>query len=185
MDARGPGIDANVYPCATLFGPVMAKVASTGPVALSAKTDAGATPTAVGEALHAALWAMRTESTRALVEAGITGPQTGVLWFLHEYKALSMARLAELQGTTAANMTGMVGRLERDGLVRRRAHPTDRRVQIIELTAEGLARTRKARKAVDRAMAHLFQETTQADLEVVLRVLRQVRQRVDSENPPA
>ncbi|MEA3137359.1 MAG: hypothetical protein QOC71_1640, partial [Thermoplasmata archaeon] len=43
MDARGPGIDANVYPCATLFGPVMAKVASTGPVALSAKTDAGAT----------------------------------------------------------------------------------------------------------------------------------------------
>src|SRR5688572_25229914 len=106
-----------------------------------------ATPTAVGEALHSAIWAMRTHSTRALLKAGITGPQTGVLWFLHEYKELSLARLAHLQGGTPANMTGMIQRLEREGLVRRKPHPTDRRVRMVELTAEGAARTRQARKA--------------------------------------
>lgn len=126
---------------------------------------------------------MRTHNQRALAQAGTTGPQTGVLWFLHEYKALSLARLAELQGTTPANMTGLVKRLEREGLVTRQNHPTDNRVKIIALTPEGLARTKQARKAIDKAMAHLFKGTSQTDLEVVQRVLEQVRKRADPENP--
>lgn len=142
-----------------------------------------ATPTSVGEALHSALWAMRTHSTRALTGAGITGQQSGILWFLHEYKALSLTRLAELQGGTPANMTGMVQRLEREGLVRRRPHPTDRRVQMVELTPEGAARTKQARRAIEVAMAQLFQGTSQADLEVVLRVLRAIRDRAEPANP--
>jgi DNA-binding MarR family transcriptional regulator len=141
------------------------------------------TPTAVGEGLHSALWAMRTHTTRALLKAGLTGSQTGVLWFLHEYKELSLARLVELQGGTAANMTGMVQRLEREGLVRRKPHPTDRRVQIVELTEEGTTRTRKARKAVEAAMAHLLEGASQADLDVVLRVLHKLRDRADQDNP--
>lgn len=145
---------------------------------------AKATPTAVGEALHSALWAMRTHTTRALIKAGLTGPQTGILWFLHEYKELSLARLVELQGGTAANMTGMVQRLERDGLVRRKPHPTDRRVRLLELTPEGAARTRQARKSVEAAMAHLLEGASQADLDVVLRVLLQVRDRAEPANPP-
>ncbi len=126
---------------------------------------------------------MRTHNAKALADAGTTGPQTGILWFLHEYKALSLARLAQLQGTTPANMTGMVRRLERDGLVTRRNHPTDNRVKLIALTPEGLARTKQARKAIDNAMAHLFQGTSQGDLEVVHRVLDQLRRRADPENP--
>ena len=148
-----------------------------------ATVNAAATPTAVSEALQSALWAMRTQTSRALFDAGNTGPQTGILWFLHEYKELSLARLSELQGGTAANMTGMIKRLERDGLVRRKPHATDRRVRMVELTAEGTARVRKARKAIDEAMARLFKGTPQADLEVVLRVLYQVRDRAEPANP--
>ena len=142
-----------------------------------------ATPTSVGEALHAALWAMRTHNARALAETGTTGPQTGVLWFLHEYKTLSLARLAELQMTTPANMTGLVKRLERDGLVTRKPHPTDNRIKMVALTPEGLSRVKQARKAIDQAMAHLFKGTSQEDLDVVQRVLEQVRQRADPVNP--
>lgn len=152
-------------------------------VRLVVQTTLAATPTTVGEGLHAALWAMRTHNARALAEVGTTGPQTGVLWFLHEYKALSLTRLAELQMTTPANMTGLVKRLERDGLVVRQAHPTDNRVKLVALTPEGLARTKRARRAIDQAMAHLFKGTSQADLDVVQRVLDQVRRRADPENP--
>ena len=147
------------------------------------QATASATPTAVSEALQSALWAMRTTTSRALFDAGITGPQTGILWFLHEYKQLSLARLAELQGSTAANMTGMIQRLERDGLVQRKPHATDRRVRMVELTAEGTARVRKARKAIESAMADLFQGASQPDLDVVLRVLSQIRERAERENP--
>ena len=145
--------------------------------------SATATPTAVSEALQSALWAMRTHTSRALFNAGITGPQTGILWFLHEYKELSLARLAELQGSTAANMTGMIQRLEREGLVRRRPHATDRRMRMVELTQEGTARVRKARKAIEAAMADLFEGTRPADLEAVLRFLQQIRERAERENP--
>lgn len=126
---------------------------------------------------------MRTHTTHALLDAGITGPQAGILWFVHEYKELSLARLVELQGGTAANMTGMVQRLERDGLVRRKPHATDRRVRMVGLTPEGTARVRKARKAIEAAMADLFQGASQTDLEVVLRVLRQTRERAERANP--
>ena len=150
---------------------------------------ASATPAptadALGSALHAALWAMRTHNARALEGAGLTGRQSGVLWFLHEYRSLSLSRLAELQGNTPANMTGIVRRLEREGLVVRRRHPTDSRVQMVELTEEGAARTRKARKAVERSMAHLFEGTKPDDLAVTLRVLEHVRSRADAGNPTA
>lgn len=144
----------------------------------------GNDPTALGAALHAALWAMRTHNAKALVESGVTGPQTGVLWFLHEYKSLSLTRLAELQGNTPANMTGLVRRLERDGLVTRRRHETDSRVQMVELTAEGLARTKKARKAIEKAMGQLFEGITPEDLEATLRVLDMVRRKAEVKNPP-
>lgn len=141
-------------------------------------------PGAVAAALHAAMWAMRTQNAKALVESGITGTQAGVLWFLHEYKALSLGRLAALQVTTPANMTGVVRRLEREGLVRRRAHPSDSRVKMIELTPEGEARTKQARKAIDRAMAQLFEDASTDDLAAMLRVLTQVRDRAERSNPP-
>jgi MarR family transcriptional regulator for hemolysin len=155
-----------------------------GPPRPGATATAQDDPTSVGAALHAALWAMRTHNAKALVESGVTGPQSGVLWFLHEYKALSLTRLAEMQGNTPANMTGLVGRLERDGLVVRKRHPDDRRVVMVELTAEGATRTKKARRAVEKAMGQLFAGIAPADLQATLRVLEQVRQRADAGNPP-
>lgn len=150
----------------------------------AASDAAGTDPTRLGRALHAALWAMRTHNAKALVESGVTGPQAGVLWFLHEYKSLSLTRLAELQGNTPANMTGLVRRLERDGLVMRRRHATDSRVQMVELTTEGEARTKKARKAIEKAMGQLFEGITPEDLAATLRVLDQVQRTADAKNPP-
>jgi DNA-binding MarR family transcriptional regulator len=142
-------------------------------------------PARVGEALHAALWAMRTHSTKALAQAGMTPSQAGVVWWLHEYKALSLARLAELQGGSPANLTGIVTRLEREGLVVREPHATDNRVKIIRLTPEGVARTRQARKAIEAATGELFADASPQDLATVLRILTQVKRRAEGENPKA
>ena len=49
--------------------------------------------------------------------------------------------------------------------------------------ATSLEEQLESRKAVDQAMAHLFKGTSQADLEVVQRVLDQVRLRADPANP--
>ena len=56
----------------------------------------------------------------------------------------SMGDLADEVGVSVPTTTGVVGRLAREGLVERRAHPTDRRVVLVALTDEGRAVSRSA-----------------------------------------
>lgn len=53
---------------------------------------------------------------------------------LHCEGPQKMADLADTLGVTPRSVTALVDGLEEDGAVRRTAHPTDRRVTLIELT---------------------------------------------------
>ena len=57
---------------------------------------------------------------------------------------MSMGELAEALGIERPNATVLVDDLESRGLARRRPHPSDRRARIVEATAKG---TRKGRRA--------------------------------------
>jgi len=59
--------------------------------------------------------------------------------------------LAEREAVAQPTVTTLVGRMERDGLVERRADPADARAVLVHLTAQGRERLdamRAARKAV-------------------------------------
>ncbi len=62
---------------------------------------------------------------------------------------LRMRDLSELTGVAARTATSIVDSLERDGLVERLPHPTDRRAFLLRLTEEGLRCHREAEE-VDR-----------------------------------
>ncbi len=51
--------------------------------------------------------------------------------------ALSMGELGHRLMVSGGNITGLTDRLEADGMVERKAHSSDRRVQMIALTAKG------------------------------------------------
>ena len=51
--------------------------------------------------------------------------------------SLTMSELSERLMVSNGNLTGLVGRLAREGLVRRSASPTDARAQLVSLTAAG------------------------------------------------
>jgi DNA-binding MarR family transcriptional regulator len=70
-------------------------------------------------------------------ELGLTVAQVDVLRQLNALGATPMSRLAEILNCEASNLTGLVDRLELRGLVERQADPTDRRVRLLALTAEG------------------------------------------------
>jgi DNA-binding MarR family transcriptional regulator len=63
--------------------------------------------------------------------------QCHVLHLIDPERPLAMRRLAEILSCDASNVTGLVDRLEARGLVRRRPSAEDRRVRVIQLTAEG------------------------------------------------
>ena len=69
---------------------------------------------------------------------GLTGPQSGVMRNLVKKGALSSADLSRRSYVTPANITGIIDRLEKKGLVERIRKDGDRRVALIALTEAGL-----------------------------------------------
>lgn len=60
------------------------------------------------------------------------------LW--REQGGLAMSELSDRMMVTKGNVSGLIGRIERDGLIERHADPSDRRSQIVRLTARGRER---------------------------------------------
>lgn len=74
---------------------------------------------------------------------GLTGPQLSVAKILHDLGDLSLSELSEKINAQNSTVTGIVDRMEREGLVERKRSSEDRRVVHIRLTKKGhdLART--------------------------------------------
>jgi MarR family transcriptional regulator, organic hydroperoxide resistance regulator len=73
--------------------------------------------------------------TRAVAPLGLTEPQALLIRRLRE--PMSMGTAAEALRCDASNLTGIVDRLEKRGLVERRTLATDRRVKELVLTDAG------------------------------------------------
>lgn len=82
-----------------------------------------------------------TESRRVTKELarehGLTGPQVTALKILEGFGALSLSELGARMSAKSSTITGIVDRMERDGLVERRRSEVDRRVVHLEPTARG------------------------------------------------
>ncbi|MGH9118988.1 MAG: MarR family winged helix-turn-helix transcriptional regulator [Acidimicrobiales bacterium] len=110
-----------------------------------------------GRAMAAATSIMRAqqlvlaEVDRALRPFGLTFARYEVLVLLlfSRRGSLPMGKMGDRLMVHPTSVTSIVDRLERDGLVRRAAHPDDRRIILAELTAEGRELALRATKAVE------------------------------------
>jgi DNA-binding MarR family transcriptional regulator len=87
---------------------------------------------------------------------------------------LSMGELAAALGIDPPNATVLVDDLEAQGLVRRRAHPTDRRAKLVEATRKGKTLARKADDILATPPAGLSALSAE-DLETLRAILERVR----------
>ena len=70
-------------------------------------------------------------------EFGLTESQFAVLEAVHHLGPLSPGQLCQKILRSGSNVTTVVDNLERDGLVTRERHETDRRIQLVHLTERG------------------------------------------------
>lgn len=70
-------------------------------------------------------------------KSGLSPVQMHAVEIIGHHASLRMKELAEKMGITTGTLTVMVDRLERNGLVIRQPHPTDRRSYVIVLTDLG------------------------------------------------
>jgi MarR family transcriptional regulator, transcriptional regulator for hemolysin len=111
----------------------------------------------------------------ALAAEGGSLPLWLVLIALKRHPVASQRALAEAVGIQEATLTHHLNAMETSGLLTRRRDPDNRRVHLVELTAEGdalFARLREAAGAFDRRLRSGLSATDIAQFESVLDRLR-------------
>jgi DNA-binding MarR family transcriptional regulator len=116
----------------------------------------------------------------ALAASGLTEPQFNVLMELAANGGgLPHCTLAQGLLKSAANVTSLVDRLQRDGLVRRVRGEHDRRTVVVEITDEGWGRLEAAAPAVFSAERAMLAGMSAQDRER----LRELLNRVAADQP--
>jgi len=114
------------------------------------------------------------EEQALLSRFGLTPAQFDVLSHLATSPGLSQTELAERLIVTKGNVGGLVARLERDGLVERRAKPGDRRSNQLYLTDAGCRAFATAAPELEAHLAAQFEGLGAKDLCELRRLLAQL-----------
>lgn len=128
----------------------------------------------LGYALKRAQQALRGRLDAELREIGLTTPQYSVLAGLEFNAGLSSADLARRAFVTPQTMQSIIATLERDGLVKRMAHPVHGRVLTTELTPDGHSALRAAHKIAADAESLARTAVAPDDPEVIYSALLRI-----------
>jgi len=126
-----------------------------------------------------------TESRRVTKDVarahGLTGPQVTAIKLLEGVGDLSLSALSERMSAKNSTITGLVDRLERDGLVQRARSESDRRVTVVRLTPE--ARRLAARIPVTsmEIFASALRSLDEQERDQLRRLLRKLTNRVEQD----
>ncbi len=109
----------------------------------------------------------------ALKEHGLSLAKYNILNALAEGGGrLPFSTLVEQLGCVRSNITGLVDRLQEDGLVRRVDHPEDRRMLFAELTDAGRALFATTAPCYDSAVERFFGKLDEGQRETLGELLR-------------
>src|SRR3569623_1876625 len=107
-------------------------------------------------ALRAAYLTLHRQSDACFAEHGVTADQFVLLATLQRGHALTQRELARRMSSDPSTVRAMLVLLERSGLVRREAHPTDSRARTVALTAAGERKFRQLWGAGDAIRSQMF-----------------------------
>jgi DNA-binding MarR family transcriptional regulator len=99
----------------------------------------------------------------ALAPIGLSARELSVLLAVTELGSASQQEVAHALGVDRTTMVTFVDLLEEKGLVERQPDPSDRRRNVIEVTAAGKQAVERGRRASDQAEAALLAPLSEAD----------------------
>jgi len=125
--------------------------------------------TEIADRLHSAAIHLLRRAAEEDRAAGLSRARLSALSVVVFRGPLTLGELAAAEGVRSATMTGIVNGLERDGLVRRRPHGTDRRAVSIQATPAGRRVLEQARiRRIELVSARLG-DLSDEELEVLAR----------------
>lgn len=122
---------------------------------------------------------------RLFREYDLTSSQYNVLRILRgEGKPLPSLEIAERMIQVVPAITGLIDRLEAQGLVERRRCTDDRRVVFVEITPTALSVLKRIDKPLEQMHADLLGHLSRKELGELSRLLEKARQRTSDGAPP-
>ena len=137
----------------------------------------------VDQVLEAIIY-LSTETRRVTKElarrANVTGPQLTVVKLLETIGDLSLSELSDKIRAQNSTVTGIVDRMEREGLVLRVRSTTDRRVVRIHLTDKGQELAREIPVEPMEILRSALSGLTATETTELLRLMTKVAKRISS-----
>ncbi len=112
--------------------------------------------------------------SRIFNEFGLTETQWRVLRVLWQHEPIPFSKLADLTLIPAPSLVGVVDRLTKNGLARRRRSDADRRIVFVHTTRRGQALESKVTPLVDKAYAELRSSVDAKSWRALLNGLEQI-----------
>jgi DNA-binding MarR family transcriptional regulator len=109
---------------------------------------------------------------------GLTGPQLTVIKLLESFGDISLSSLSERIRAQNSTVTGIIDRMEREGLVRRERSTSDRRVVYIRLSEKGARLARQIEVEPMEIFRGALSSLTRDDVRDLLRILTKMQKRV-------
>ena len=125
-------------------------------------------------ALRAAYMALHRSTDAKFAPHGVTADQFVLLLALNESRTLTQRELANRISSDPSTVRAMFVLLEKNGFVRRAAHPTDSRAKSVELTPSGKRKLRRLWKIGQSIRDEMYQSMTSKEAEILIRLLRQI-----------
>src|SRR3954453_18310701 len=112
-----------------------------------------------------------THTRPSLREHGLSDQQWRVLRVLGEHGVVETGRVAREAYILGPSLTGVLARMERDGLVQRERDPADQRRSVVEATPKGLKLVGKLSDSVEAHYRWMEQARGKHKLEQLYRLL--------------
>jgi DNA-binding MarR family transcriptional regulator len=153
------------------------------PIPLDAETKVAERP---GDHLHELRLWLRLLTCTTLIEGEVrrrlrdnfevTLPRFDLMAQLDKTPAgMTLGQLSSRMMVSNGNVTGLAERLVAQGLLDRKSSPSDRRAQIVSLTAEGRRAFRTMARAHENWIAELFSGLAEGEIEDLMRLLAKAK----------
>ena len=110
---------------------------------------------------------------------GLTSPQYGLLFVLKNHpQGISFREIGDHLMVSKANISGLMERLEKKGLVTRKASRDDRRIWLAKITPKGEKLLKEVEPSREEVDAYAFAGMNRADKQQFLKHLSRTLQRL-------
>lgn len=112
---------------------------------------------------------------RKLADVGLTVPQYDLLMSLMKKDGQTQQELASRLLVVKSNISSLLSRAERDGLIERKPNPSDGRGKVVTLTSSGKRLAKRGWKVQTEVVATMAEALTPRELDEVAQTMNRLR----------